>query len=344
MSSILSAMLGTAIFDAARGPAAPVVSGSMRAVDLLARVAGGGPVTIVAVANDAVSVNGEVLPTAAPGVDVLLDALESHRTLELHLPAGMLTPQWEALAALYATPPELWSDANGMGEALSLAVPGATLIPRRSGVPGLTRPSGETVPAADGGDRRTGMEQLRRIVREAGEAAAARDWTGLARSLGELDDFAAHCDRHLAPVVADERSRILTPVLLADLVRELSLGGPVGTAAGRALNATGEAGVHAVMERLASGPPRAARRICVDWLVASPLATPMLLHALTRSAGTLLRDAAEIAGRRGDTAAVELLAPLLGHASEEVRTASWRALENIGTPAAIEALQRQRWL
>ena len=55
-----------------------------------------------------------------------------------------------------------------------------------------------------------------------------------------------------------------------------------------------------------------------------------------------LIDAAEALGRRRNETAVTPLARLLHHSSEDVRTSTWHALEQIGTVAALEALRGGR--
>jgi len=59
--------------------------------------------------------------------------------------------------------------------------------------------------------------------------------------------------------------------------------------------------------------------------------------AVARPAGRA--DVADAAGRRALDEAVPALKILLKHHDEEVRTAAWHALEQVGTPEARRALE-----
>ncbi len=340
MSITLSGVLGAAIFEASHGERPQSAPGMARAVDLLARITGGSAVVLVRAADDRLIIDGEQVPAGAPGADLVLAMMARHGVFEIRLPAGLFVPQWESVTALLATPPELWTSADGMMEAMRQAVPGVTLVHRPDGTPGAGENGADAATTAGHTDSAngSGMDELRALVRRAGQAIAAGDWESLDAEVMGLEQFTAGAGKHVRPIIVDEWNRLFTPSLLADLVREMSLGG-AATAAGRVLIRTGEPGISAVIERLGTGPVRSARRACMDWLVANPAATPALFHALSQPGTTLLRDVAEVVGRRGSDGAVGLLTPLLSHTNEEVRAAAWRALEDIGTPEAIAALR-----
>ncbi len=337
MSITLSGILAAAIYDAAHGERERAIPGVVRAVDLLARVTGGAAVVLVSAPEGRLAVNGEEVRADAPGAGIILAAMVAHDIAELRLPAGLFVPQWESVAALLATSPELWTAPDGMAEAMRQAVPGVTLVRRAGSAVIGSHKMPERSDAATG----TGTDELRTVVRAASQAVSNGDWVSLDAAIVQLEEIAASSGKHLRPIITDERNRLFTPSVLADLVREMATDGATSPA-GRALARTGEPGIQTVIERLATGPARAARRACMDWLVSSPDATPALFHALSQPGTTLLRDVAEVVGRRGSDGAVGLLAPLLSHDNEEVRAAAWRALEDIGTPAAIAALQPRR--
>jgi len=108
---------------------------------------------------------------------------------------------------------------------------------------------------------------------------------------------------------------------------------------GRALRGLGADAADAIVAAMRDAEHRPARRAYVQALAEIPESTETIIAALSGTEPRLLADVADAAGRRALDEAVPALKILLKHHDEEVRTAAWHALEQVGTPEARRALE-----
>jgi hypothetical protein len=175
-----------------------------------------------------------------------------------------------------------------------------------------------------------------------GTAAAARkDWDELADVLQGLHSLERIAEDAVRTIIIRERRRVVPSAVLEELVRQLPTVG-AGSRIGQALSNLGIESAEAIFEVLAEGPARAERRAYLDVLSELDGAEAVLVANLSSTDPEILRDAADVIGRRRIARAVPGLAALLRHRNEEARAAAWHALEAIGTPDAMAALKRKR--
>ena len=106
------------------------------------------------------------------------------------------------------------------------------------------------------------------------------------------------------------------------------------------LGRAGEAGADALVEQMATATHQSDRRIYVDALARTEAGTPSLLRALDDSRWFVVRHAAAALGDLQVADAEGPLNDLLQHAEERVRKAATVALMRLGTPRALEMIQR----
>ncbi len=319
-----------------------------RAIGLLGRAVGGAPVTL-AVVDGRLEVNGTPLPATAPGVEVVLAALAAHRIEWLAIPRAVESPRWSKLIELLASARGLYTNPEQFGEALRLIAPGAEI--RGGGEPGLLRDDelmaftfgaelGERAArlplGASDTDRSELSTRLDPLIAAAQLARESGDDEALAEALLKLADLERGGG---GTTVALERRRLAPPSVLERMARQLPdpATPPIIV---RALIGLGAEAADAIVEVLRDATTRTERKAYINTLAEIPEAAETILAALKGTEAQPLADVAEVAGRLAIEATVPALALLLRHHHEEVRTSAWHALEQIGTPAAIEALGR----
>lgn len=305
------------------------------------------------------SVNGVPLPATAPGAGVILIALNEHLTARLRVAPGTPPTQWRAVAELYSTARGLYPSAEHIRAALGGSAPSADMtpvadtvpaetlimesmleIPGRSplaGVPTTTDPA----LVSRNAERAELSGTLDPLLTAGKRALEVQDWQSLATVMLGLRELELRSDEATRGIIVRERRRIVPTTALETLVRMLPRLG-AGSVVMSAVASTGNDGAEAIAEILAEDPPKQDRRVYVETLAASEGADDVILRALSSPRSALARDAAMIAGRRQMPRAVAALTTLMRHPDEEVRTAAWHALEQIGTPDANEALRRGR--
>ena len=102
----------------------------------------------------------------------------------------------------------------------------------------------------------------------------------------------------------------------------------------------GDAGADALVEQMATATHQADRRIYVDALARTEAGTPSLLRALNDTRWFVVRHAASALGELQVADAEGPLNELLQHGEERVRKAATIALMRLGTPRALEMIQR----
>lgn len=319
-----------------------------RAVGLLTRAVGGAPVTLVVTDNGLV-VNDTALPATAPGIEGVLAALAKHRIEWLAIPRGVESPRWGQLVELLASTRGLYSSLEQFGDALRLIAPGAEI--RGAVEPGMIRDApfsgfagaqefGNTATlktlGASNVDRSELSVRLDPLIASGQHAIADGDNEALAEALLKLADLEREGG---GASVAIERRRLAPPAVVQALARQLPDAATPSVIA-RALIGLGAEAADAIAEVLRDAATRTERRAYINTLAEIPEATETILAALKGTEPQPLADVAEVAGRRTLEAAVPALASLLRHHDEEVRTSAWHALEQIGTPAAKDALGR----
>jgi HEAT repeat protein len=102
----------------------------------------------------------------------------------------------------------------------------------------------------------------------------------------------------------------------------------------------GDAGADALVEQMATATHQGDRRIYVDALARTEAGTPSLLRALNDPRWFVVRHAAAALGELQVADAEAPLNELLQHGEERVRKAATVALMRLGTPRALEMIQR----
>jgi hypothetical protein len=355
MPTTLTALFAAAIYEARSAEADP--TGVQRAATMLVTAAGARRLTFAVDAHQ-IFINDVPLDTAAPGADLVRLALERHATARLMLPAGLTVRQWRDLAELYASAPGLYPTPEHVRAAVLGLVPGAAFGAGEHGDPGEPDPTHERVIPGlsavgdapprtspdltnEGGDRASLSTALDPLLDRGTHAAERRDWDELADVLQGLHSLERIAEESVRSIIVRERRRVVPSSVLEDLVRQLPEAGP-GSRIGQALSNLGVESAEAIFEVLADGPGRSERRTYLDVLAVLDGAESVLIENLTSRDPEILRDAADVVGRRRVIAAVLPLADLLRHSNEETRAAAWYALEAIGTPEAMTELNRKR--
>ena len=356
MPTTLTALFAAAIHEARSAEADP--TGLQRAATMLVTAAGARRLTF-AIEGDQIVINEVPLHRDAPGADLVRTALERHATARLILPAGLTIRQWRDLAELYASAPGLYPTPEHMRAAVLGLVPGAAFGAGPSTSDGADEDSGRdrVIPGlsvvgdapprtspdltSQSNDRASLSAALDPLLDRGTLAAERGDWNELADVLQGLHSLERIAEDSVRAIIVRERRRVVPSAVLEELVRQLPSVGP-GSRIGQALANLGAESARAIFEVLADGPTRPERRTYLEVLTLLDGAEPVLIENLGARDSELLRDAADVVGRRRIGRAVLPLASLLRHANEEVRTAAWHALEAIGTPEAMEELNRKR--
>jgi hypothetical protein len=326
-----------------------------RAADLLARAAGPGPSTWE-VESNRLLVNGVPIPNGAPGVAIVRAVLTRHHIRELTVPGQTDASHWSELATALDSATGLYRTAEQFTHALQAAVPGTDVrcsietFPEAGDADEINAATSQRTPVSafaepapglvsETADRAALSVRLEPLI-EAGMAAATRwDWDGIAAMLLQLHALEEHANDAERWIIAQERHRVVSPSMLQRMVRELPTLSP-GAPLSRGIASLGGEAVEAILEALADDPSRQGRHSYIAALESIANADAALLEALTASVQTnVLRDVIAVVGRRRIEGAIPTLAALRHNGDERVRTAALRALENIGTPAAIAALR-----
>jgi hypothetical protein len=353
MPSTLTALFATAIHEARIADGEPVAI--ERVAAMLVTAAGARRIEWL-VDEGRLAVNEYPIRPGAPGADLIVASFGEHLTRRLALPAGLAGRQWIELAGLYASAAGIYPSADHMRAAIAGLVPGAEFEPStdqhadqpslREAVhhlPGMTA----FTDSGSAGDtnlvsRETGLSRLSEridpILDAARDAVARADWQQVAEQLLELESVARDSDDATRTIIDRERRRILPPQALARMLGQIpSLG--ASSMLRQALDSLGTAGAETILELLAEEPSRARQRLYVDVLSEMRHAEPTIIAGLGSRQDAVVRDAASVVGRRRMEAAVPILGTLLRHPNEEIRTAAWRALEDIGTAAAMDLIR-----
>ena len=355
MPTTLTALFAAAIHEARSAEADP--TGLQRAATMLVTAAGARRLTF-AIDGEQISINEVPLHPDAPGATQVRIALERHATARLILPAGLTTRQWRDLAELYASAPGLYPTPEHMRAAVVGLVPGAAFGAGPAGdlgepdhphdrvIPGLSS-VGDAPPrtspdlTGQNADRASLSAALDPLLDRGTLAAERRDWDELADVLQGLHSLERIAEDAVRTIIVRERRRVVPSAVLEELVRQLPSAG-AGSRIGQALSNLGVESAAAIFEVLADGPSPRDRRTYLEVLTLLDGAEAVLVDNLGSRDVEILRDAADVVGRRRIHTAVLPLAILLRHTNEEVRTAAWHALEAIGTPEAMVELNRKR--
>ncbi len=322
-------------------------------ITLLERAAHGAPLSFETV-DGKLYVNDVPLSPNAPGVTHVVKALEEHGTSRLTLPAGLDSKQWHQIAQVFASVAALYPTADDIRDALRSSVPAAGVTGRNPGtgidlreamfeLPGLMTDAGSAVPDPAEGlitrttDRSSLSARLDPILKDAEAAASARDYERLARLILDVVAIGETSDDATRTIIARERRRMAPQSVLAIMVRLLPRT-ETSPAMAKAIAATGRDGVDALIDAMSGASSSFERRVYIELLTKSPDAEEAILASLGSARAELVRDAADVAGRRRMDSAVGTLGHLLKHNDERARTAAWQALERIGTAEALEVL------
>lgn len=325
-----------------------------RTVRLLIQATDGASVSFE-VSGDDLRINGTPLSLEAPGAAVIRHALVDHHTARLALPAALTAGQWRAVVELYASAPGLYGSVDDLRDALRFTLPDA-IVSASSGraaegdlrqslfeLPGLRGSASSLDPtrATDPHDAVVAefTAQLDPLLHAAERARDRADYHGLAETLLQIHDLAQPKDSELRAIVVRERRRVV-PADVLDTMARLIPKPASRTLISRVLSVLGHDGAAALLGALNGASGLQERRAYIDALVACRDCDETVVEALGNERAELVRDAAEVVGRKRLVQAVPLLAHLLRHAKVDVRTTAWHALEMIGTPEAMRALRK----
>jgi hypothetical protein len=355
MSVVLAANFAAALHQVNASGADP--EAMEEAITLLTRAANGKPVSFETLENK-LYVNDVPLPATAPGVSHVIKALDDHGTTRLALPAKLEPRHWREITEVFASVAALYPTADDIRDALRASVPAAVVSSRKQEpgftdlreamfeMPGLMTDAGAAATVAADGlttrttDRSELSARLDPILKDAESAVNARDYEQLARLMLEVAAIGEQSDEATRTIISRERRRMAPQSVLSMMVRlvprpETS---PVIT---KAIMSMGRDGVEALIDAMSGASSGFERRAYIEALTASRDADEAILASLGSARAELVRDAADVAGRRRMDSAVGTLGHLLKHNDERVRTAAWQALERIGTGEALDALYGQ---
>ncbi len=352
MSISLTAMFAASLYQVKASDADPA---SMdEAVALLARTANTRPTSFESI-NGGLLVNDIPIPTDAPGAAYVRKMLDDHGLRRLTLPAGLEPRRWREMAEVLASVPELYPTLDDMRDALRASVPAAAVLSSAHEpgftdlreelfeIPGLITDAGAVASAPTEGltsrstDRSELSARLDPILRDAGEAVVSHDFERLSRLLLELIAMGDRADDATRMILARERRRVTPQSTVGAMVRLLPRP-DISPVIPKAVLALGRDGVEALLEAMRGTPNGVERRTYIEALSVARDADEAILASLGSAQADLVRDAAEVAGRRRMDSAIQPLGHLLKHNDEGVRTAAWQALEAIGTNEALAAL------
>jgi len=307
------------------------------------------------VRGDDLLINGTPLSLEAPGAASIRHALVDHHTVRLVFPTALTALQWRDVVELFASAPGLYPTVDDLRDALRCTIPDA-VVAGTSGddaegdlrqslfeLPGL-RGAGnasEVTRSIDAHDTALAelSAQLDPLLRVAAKARANADYDALAQVLLQMHELAADKDAEHRAIVARERRRVVPSEVLEAMARRVPRAGASGVVT-RVLGLLGNDGAAALLDALAGATGPHERRAYIDALVAARESETIIVEALGNERTELVRDAAEVVGRKRLEKAVPLLAHLLRHSKVDVRTTAWHALELIGTRDAVKALRK----
>jgi hypothetical protein len=346
----ITALVATAIYQARSSIADP--EPVERTIGLVARAAFRNE-TSFEIHDTALVVNGTALPLNAPGADVIHTALRAHLTRRLVLPAEMTATQWREVVELFASAGGLYHSIDDLRDALRYSVPSAvvsdTIGSETEGdlrealfeLPGLQATARRSEPAVmidpHDAELRDLASRLDPLLQAAERSRDNGNFEQLAHTLLAMLSLEESNRDDRRAIVARERRRVVPTDVLEAMARQV--GKPRTPAViARVLGLLGHDGATALMEALSGATNPLERRILIDALAGCRDCDEAIVDALNSPRPEIARDAAEVAGRRQLDGAVPFLTHLLRHPQADVRTASWHALENIGTRDAVKAL------
>lgn len=326
-----------------------------RTMDLLVHATDGSAVTFE-VHGDDIRINGMPLSLEVPGTAFIRHAFVDHHTVRLVLPAGITAKQWRGALELYATAPGLYQSVDDLRDALRSTIPGA-VVSGSSGaaaeadlrqslfeLPGLRGSAWGTEPVRTADLHDAALTeltaQLDPLLQAAARARAHADYPALAQALLQIHELSEGKDAELRAIVIRERRRVVPTELLDAMARTIPKPATPAVIA-RVLGLLGHDGAQALLGALNGAPGPHERRSYIDALVSCRDCDEPIIEALGNERAELVRDAAEVVGRKRMVQAVPLLSHLLRHAKVDVRTTAWHALEMIGTADAARALRKQ---
>lgn len=352
MPTALTALLAAVIHDARAAAADADREGLDEAATLLAAAAGGGPIILECDAGRLV-VNGLLVAEDAPGSALVANALHLHGTRRLEVPATLSASEWAAIGVLYAASPALYPTAGHFRAAVLGEVP-AVVVKEEEGFeivlddrttwmePPAPAEEESTANVTSPVGERAGLSlKLDPLVVEAHAAFSSRDWFALADVVVRMHALETQEHDGSRAILIRECRRVVPEMARAAMVKILATGGAPPTVS-EAIRLLGQDGANALLDALAANPPRAERRALLESFTRIDGIDALIVDAIRSPAPELARDMAELAGQRHLEAAVGNLGHQLRNSEESVRTAAWRALENIGTVEALAALNRGR--
>lgn len=352
MPTTLTALLAAVVHDARAATANADTVGLDRAALLLVNAAGGQSVRLEREV-DRLVVNGLPMAADAPGATLLARAMQEHGTIRIEFPVSMRASDWAAIGQLYAASPALYPTNDHFRAALEGAAEGVVVheeegfgivIDDRTDWMQPSAPSAEkpaTKVTSSVGERAGLSLQLDPLINEAHAAVSRRDWFAIADVVIRMHALETSDQDGSRAILMRECRRVVPEMARAAIARLIATGGTPPTVV-EAMRLLGQDGANALIDAIAADPIRTERRALLGVLARIDGIDTLIVDTILSPSADLARDMADLAGRRRIDKAVDNLARQLRHGDESVRTAAWRALEEIGTVEALEALNRGR--
>lgn len=352
MPTTLTALLAAVVHDARAATATADTEGLDQAASLLVLAAGGQAVRLER-EIDRLVVNGLPMAVDAPGATLLARAMQQHGTLRIEFPASMRAVDWAAIGQLYAASPALYPTNDHFRAALEGAADGVVVREEEGFGIVIDDRTDWMEPSAAASDKpvtdvtssvgeRAGLSLLLDpLINEAHDAVSKRDWFAIADVVIRMHALETSDHDGSRAILNRECRRVVPEMARGGLVRLIAAGDPPAQVV-EAVRLLGHDGANALIDAIAADPTRTERRALLDVLNRIDGIDGLIIDAILSPSAGLARDMADLAGRRRIDKAVDHLSRQLRHTDESVRTAAWRALEEIGTVEALEALNRGR--
>lgn len=183
-------------------------------------------------------------------------------------------------------------------------------------------------------------KRMEDAVRTAEQRANQGLWTDVLDILSALQAREAHeTDPGVKRAVVLAARRLSKPVILRGVAQLLPRRREVREQATSVLAHHGDTGSDVLIDLLVTTESAPERRTYRAALAQCPSAVPALIHLLGDLRWYVIRNAAELLGEMGVTAADGKLAVVARHADARVRRAAVSALGRMPTPRAVHALQ-----
>lgn len=190
----------------------------------------------------------------------------------------------------------------------------------------------------DAGTIARGLEDVTILAEEAGKEGKLAVVAEIMGRLARREPQLQHFESRRAYTVTLQR--LAKPEVLRYVAAQLPHGEATRDDNIAILVRAGDAGADALVEQMATATHQGDRRIYIDALARTKAGVPSLLRALNDTRWFVVRNAAGALGELQVADAEHPLSELLKHGDERVRKGATTALMRLGTPHAMDMIQR----